>query len=135
VHRGLAIASPLVGIGAFVASPTRLIGGLAVLQILALLLVLRLRARRPRATGTVRDPSGQPVGHAIVRLFRQPFEKLAETQVTTRSGRYGFLVGPGTYAITAEKPGVGTARRDALVVKPSAKPTAIAPVLTLHPSR
>lgn len=132
VHRTFAIAVPLVGIGAFAVERTTLIGILAAVQIVSFLLAWRLRHRMPRATGMVRDAAARPISHAIVRLFTQPFNKLAETQVTTRSGRYGFLVGPGTYTITVEKPEVGHARQDDLTVRAGAKPTALAPNLTLR---
>lgn len=43
----------------------------------------------------------KPVPLAIVRVFRASDQKLLESRVTDESGRYGMLVGPGSYTIEA----------------------------------
>lgn len=47
----------------------------------------------------------KPVDGVIVRIFDKKFNKLLETQVTDRNGKYGFLVRRSVYYLTAEKSG------------------------------
>lgn len=47
----------------------------------------------------------KPLGGVVVRIFDKKFNKLLETQVTDRNGKYGFLVRRNIYYITAEKQG------------------------------
>lgn len=47
----------------------------------------------------------QPIGLAIVRVVRLRDNKVLETRVTSADGRYGILVEPGTYLVTAQGAG------------------------------
>lgn len=49
--------------------------------------------------------SRQTLGQTVVRIFDKRFNKLLETQVTDKDGRYAFFTGPNVYTVTAEKPG------------------------------
>ncbi|MBI2482590.1 carboxypeptidase regulatory-like domain-containing protein [Candidatus Uhrbacteria bacterium] len=72
---------------------------------------LARRPRLPHSWGAVRDAAKRhPIGRAIVRLFDQEFNKLLETAVTDRYGRYQFLVGKNAYYVAAEKTGYVAAR-------------------------
>lgn len=59
-----------------------------------------------------RDPWGvvynsetkEPVDLAIVRLYDRKTKKLIETRVTSKNGRYGFLVKKGKYIVRVTKP-------------------------------
>lgn len=69
----------------------------------AVLSALGLRRRR-RPWGVVYDSiSKNPVDLAIVRLFEAASEKLVETQVTDKLGRFSFLVKPGRYTVSVLK--------------------------------
>ncbi len=67
----------------------------------------------PVAVGKRRKPWGvvfdsttnQPLRRAIVRLFSKEFNKLKETQITDREGRFGFLVEQGKFFVTVERAG------------------------------
>ena len=45
------------------------------------------------------------MGNTVVRLFEPTYNKLVETVLTDRLGRYAFLVGPSEYYVTYTKPG------------------------------
>ncbi len=47
----------------------------------------------------------QPMAGVIIRIFDKKFNKLLETQVTDKNGKYGFLVRRNLYYVTAEKEG------------------------------
>lgn len=53
--------------------------------------------------------TGTPLNYAIVRIFNAEYNKLLETSVTGADGKYAFIVGPGTYTISVEKPGFTSA--------------------------
>jgi hypothetical protein len=60
--------------------------------------------RRRRAWGTVYNSlTKQPIDLAIVRLYSAEYRLLA-TRITDRTGRYSFLVQPGSYRISVSKP-------------------------------
>lgn len=65
-----------------------------------------LRRRRRRGWGIVYNSlTKQPVDLAVVRLYSKDTNKLIQTRVTDRQGRYLFVVKePGKYHITAAKP-------------------------------
>lgn len=111
-HAAVAYLGPFLALGSFGISPTIPLGVLLLVHLGTLLLFRRLaRPRRPKATGAVRDAvTRQPIPHAIVRLFETTFSKLVDVQPTTRSGRYGFLVGPAAFTLTVEKSGYAPAR-------------------------
>lgn len=69
-----------------------------------LLSLLGLRRGRKAAWGVVYDSiTKNPLDLAIVRLFDAQTQKLLDTQVTDKQGRFSFLVAKGTYSITATK--------------------------------
>ena len=62
--------------------------------------------KKPKNLRRVKDADTRsPLAGAIARIFDTQFNKLLETQVTDRSGRYGFLAGPNEYYVAVEKPG------------------------------
>lgn len=62
--------------------------------------------RKTKPWGKVVDRvSNQPIAGAVVRIFETQLNKLKETQTTDDVGRFGFLVKPGQYFITVDKPG------------------------------
>ena len=49
------------------------------------------------------EKTKHPLPNAIVRIFEPKYNKLLETAVTDRHGRYSFLVGPNEYFVTYER--------------------------------
>ncbi len=61
---------------------------------------------KPKSWGvSVDGKTKKPLSNVIVRIFDKKFNKLLETQVTDRNGKYGFFVRRNVYYITAEKMG------------------------------
>ncbi|MDO8571533.1 MAG: hypothetical protein Q7R79_02550, partial [bacterium] len=70
----------------------------------SLITALGLRRRR-KPWGVVYNAiSKTPIDLAILRLFNASNNKLLETQVTDKNGRFSFLAPPGEYSITVTKP-------------------------------
>ncbi len=79
----------------------------AVIQIGVYFLVRQLvRVRKPKGWGIVYDKTTKkPLGGVVVRIFEPKYNKLLETAVTDRKGRYSFLVGPNEYYTRYESKG------------------------------
>ncbi len=77
------------------------------LQFVVLVVTLILsRPKRLKGWATVTDGATKaPIANAVVRLFEPTYNKLLETTVTDRFGRYAFVVGPNSYYLTASAPG------------------------------
>lgn len=73
---------------------------------------------KPKSWGRIMDAKNKkPINNAIVRIFDMEYNKLLDTQITDRQGRYGFLVGgPSNYYLTVSKEGYREARTDYLSV-------------------
>lgn len=57
-------------------------------------------ASRYMSPGFVYDTkSKKPISLAVVRVFALPYNKLVESRVSDKNGRYGILAEPGTYLI------------------------------------
>lgn len=64
------------------------------------------KLRQPKQWATVRNAiTGEPIQHAVVQLFAKPYDKLVESHVTDKQGRYAFLVGQNTYYAVVHRPG------------------------------
>ncbi len=102
----IGLISVFVTLGSLVISPSYLLFGLLVGQILIYLLFRRLAMPRPpKGWGIVYDSgTRRPMSGTIVRIFDRKFNKLLETQVTDRRGNYGFFAKKNVYFITADKP-------------------------------
>lgn len=99
-------AGLVVSIGSFVISPTIVIGGLIIVH-LVFYLFFHLFTRRPlpNTVGIIRkETTGEHIGRVVVRVFDAAYNKLINTMVTDKKGRYGALVGPSVYYVTYEKP-------------------------------
>jgi cysteine-rich repeat protein len=61
--------------------------------------------RRRKKWGTVYHAlTKQPIDLAIVRLYQEQDNKLVQSRVTDKLGRYNFLMEPGSYYLTVTKP-------------------------------
>jgi prepilin-type N-terminal cleavage/methylation domain-containing protein len=102
-----AVVSLGLGIIAFALRPTVLTGLLFALQIVLYSLFKRLaEPPEPKNWGVVFDQETEkPIANAIVRIFEGKYNKLLESQVTDRIGRYHFRVGSNTYYLTVTRHG------------------------------
>lgn len=89
----------------FVFSPVWWIGLLVIFQFLLYMIVRRFSySKLPSSFGVI-TMLGQekPLPNVAVRVFDAAFNKLVETTVTDRKGRYAVLLGPSRYYATYEK--------------------------------
>jgi len=107
IRHGVAFMGIPVGMVILIITPSVPNALLLVSQVGIYLLFRRLAMPiRPKSWGIVLDAkTKKPVANAVVRIFDKKFNKLLETQVTDRNGKYGFFVKRNIYYITAEKPG------------------------------
>lgn len=97
----------------FSISPQPFIAGVLGLNVLLYLLFRRMAEKRPRSWGAVADSvARKPIHLAVARLFDTEFNKLLETAVTDRYGRYTFLVGKNVYYVTGQRTGYALAKSD-----------------------
>ncbi len=92
---------------AFVITPRLVALSPLLAHFLLYLLFKRLAlSKRPAKLSRIFDlGTRSALPYAIARIFDTQYHKLLETQVTDRSGKYGFLVGPNEYYVAVEKPG------------------------------
>jgi hypothetical protein len=61
---------------------------------------------KPKNWGMAIDgKTKKPLSRAVIRIFDKKYNKLLETQVTDKNGKYGFFVKRNVYYVTAEKAG------------------------------
>ncbi|MFO0702650.1 MAG: hypothetical protein U0514_02105 [Candidatus Andersenbacteria bacterium] len=118
VHAVLAYTGIILGALAVLVAWNWLVWALLGLHIVLFLFFNRL-AQRPwgRPWGIVSDARtrfGLPKG--VVRLIDQRFGRVLETQVTDRRGQYGFVVGPSTFRLYADRQGYQPHRGDPFTV-------------------
>lgn len=109
-HKTVAWVGPVLAMAAVAIKPTITTVVLLGLQFTFLGLFKRLaEGKQPRSWATVIDGrTNKPIVKAVVRIFDSQFNKLLDTQITDKQGRYAFLVGKGNFYLTVDKPGYGT---------------------------
>lgn len=61
---------------------------------------------KPKSWGIIYDKKDKkPLAQSVIRIFDLKFNKLLETQVADRKGRYAFLVGKNKFQVSADKNG------------------------------
>jgi prepilin-type N-terminal cleavage/methylation domain-containing protein len=120
---------------AFAVKPTAEVGGLFVLNLLLYYVFRRISYPKPPAEwGMVKDEkTGRPIAHAVIRLFSSPYNKLVETRVTDKHGRYNFLVGQNVYYLTATSRGYWKTESFPLDLRGSDTPQVISASVSLRP--
>jgi hypothetical protein len=103
----LAFSGIPFGMIILVITPSAPHGLLLLAQIGVYILFRRLAMpAKPKSWGiSVDGKTKKPLSNVVVRIFDKKFNKLLETQVTDRNGKYGFFVRRNVYYITAEKAG------------------------------
>jgi hypothetical protein len=131
----VAFSGVFVSLAIYIIMPSTMTALLVLLQLVMYFVFRRLRLpRKPKHWGIVSDVSSRkPITRAIVRIFESKFNKLLETQVTDRSGRYGFLVRKNVYYVNAEAPGYRTERTPDIDLTNSEEGV-IAGHINLHPA-
>jgi hypothetical protein len=107
IQEWLALSGPVVGVIAFTLNPNIYIGTMMVGGLFIYLFFRRFAiTATPKKWGIVREQSGKTtIEKAVVRIFVQPYNKLAEYKVTDSRGRYHMLAGNCKYYLTVTKPG------------------------------
>lgn len=108
VQQGVSGAGFGFSVVSFVVSPSWWIGALLGVHATSYLFFRRLskRERGAHQFGTIKDKStGKPIAQAVVRIFDVEYNKLLDTRVTDKDGRYVFLVGKNKYYLLIEAPG------------------------------
>jgi len=82
------------------------------------------KVRKPKGWGIVYDKNnGQPLSNTVVRIFEPKYNKLLETAITDRKGRYSFLVGPNEYYTRYEHKGYQPFEYRPIDLKDNKEPT------------
>lgn len=103
----IAILGIVLAVVSLIISPTWFVGIVLLLQI-GFYLVFRQLAipAKAKSWGKIYDAqTKKPVNNAVVRIFDKQYNKLLETQLSSKKGRYGFFAEHNTYYITVEKQG------------------------------
>ncbi len=103
----LGVGGIIVGLAAIVIDPSVKMVIFALFQVAIYVVFRRLAVPpAPKRWGIVYDTDQKrPLSKAVVRIFDKKFNKLLETQITSKDGTYGFFAAKGLYYLTAEKPG------------------------------
>ncbi|PIY93746.1 MAG: hypothetical protein COY69_00010 [Candidatus Magasanikbacteria bacterium CG_4_10_14_0_8_um_filter_32_14] len=101
----LSIIGLVFSVISFVISPVWWVGILVILQFLSYMIIRRFSySKLPSSFGVI-TMYGQEkaLANVAVRVFDATFNKLIETTVSDRKGRYAVLLGPSKYYATYEK--------------------------------
>ncbi len=111
-------AMSMIGLGvsaiSFIISPNPMIGGLLGVHILFYAMFHVIAHKKQQGSvGVIRDASNEhTLKNVAVRIFDSAYDKLIDTAVTDRKGRYAALVGPSTYYVTYDKVGYDKKKSD-----------------------
>ncbi|MBT7350593.1 hypothetical protein HN803_07485, partial [candidate division WWE3 bacterium] len=100
----------------FVISPSALISGFFFGHLLFFSISYKFAyAKLPSSFGSVKiTGSDTTIDRVIVRIFDAEYDKLVNTGITDKKGRYAVLVGPSKYYATYEKAGFKTLKSDVI---------------------
>lgn len=106
-QRVVSASSLVVATGAVIIQPTPTMFIFTGVQIVVFLLFYRLAIPpKPKNWGIAYDGhTRKPLKQAVVRIFDKKYNKLLETQLTDREGKYAFLAGKNVYYVTADHAG------------------------------
>lgn len=99
-HAIIAIGSPILGATSAVIVQKWWLVGLAIFNICTYLIFRHFKKQNePSAYGIILDAEKKPIANCVVRIFETKYNKLIASTLTDTHGRYGVLIGPGTYVI------------------------------------
>jgi hypothetical protein len=89
----------------FVITPVWWVGSLVILQFLLYLIMYHFAYHKlSDSFGIISsEDNNNPLSNVAVRVFDADFNRLIETTVSDRKGRYAMLLGPSKYYVTYEK--------------------------------
>ena len=89
-------------------------------------MLLRLAVpQKPKSWGIIYDEkTHKPLARTAARIFDQQYNKLLETQVTDKTGRYSFLVGRNKYYVSYEKDGYEKKQSETIDLQNNSEPVA-----------
>jgi 5-hydroxyisourate hydrolase-like protein (transthyretin family) len=70
-----------------------------------LLQLMGIKKKRKPWGSVFNSQTGQPIFLAMVRIYDKEYNRLLESAVTDKEGRFGFLARPGTFYIVVKKAG------------------------------
>lgn len=107
VQYGMSMVGMIASIVSFIISPSPTIGALIVVHVLFYFVFHKFSHKKlPDTWGVVTSlKGGEKLSKVVVRVFDSAYNKLINTSVTDRKGRYAVLVGPSVYYVTYEKAG------------------------------
>lgn len=126
-QHGMSIASLILAGGFLIIKPSLITGGVTAVQI-GLYFVFRRLAitRKPKSWGIVYEKGQKmPLAHTIARIFDKKFNKLLETQITDKTGKYAFLVGKNEYYVVFERPGYEKQTSDIIDLTRTPEPVSV----------
>ena len=86
-------------------------------QLLRFLTFGHISLRRKKPWGIVYDSlSRKPIRGAKVSVFESTYQKLKGKQYSDKEGRFGFVIAPGSYYVTVERPGYQTDRSQTITI-------------------
>ncbi|OGH71520.1 MAG: hypothetical protein A3G00_04900 [Candidatus Magasanikbacteria bacterium RIFCSPLOWO2_12_FULL_43_12] len=120
------ILSLLLAAGFAVWVPSALTIGLLAAQTVFYGMLLRLAVpQKPKSWGIIYDEkTHKPLARTAARIFDQQYNKLLETQVTDKTGRYSFLVGRNKYYVSYEKDGYEKKQSETIDLQNNSEPVA-----------
>ncbi len=106
-QNALSIIGLAASIFSFIISPNWYIGLLVVLHVLFYVMFYKFaHAKLPSKWGVITEKSTKKLlGKVVVRVFDSEYDKLVNTSISDRKGRYAVLVGPSRYYLNYDKPG------------------------------
>ncbi len=119
LQRLIALSGPAIALGSLLIKPLPVYGAIFGLHIILYMFFNRLSGlRQTKAFGVVYDEeTSVALPGAVLRLYALPYHKLAETKISDANGRYSFLVGPGEFYLTVERPGYLKIETDSLKIE------------------
>jgi len=107
IQSALTLLGPILAIASFIIEPRWWVALLVVMHFMIYILFKEFAiGKKSKKNGVIiNSKTNEPVNKAIVRVFDIEFNKLLDTRITDKKGRYSFLVGNKKYYITVEKPG------------------------------
>ncbi len=116
IRRNISVVGPVFSVISFAVSPGWLTAGFLLFHFSLFHLFQRLAEQHNlRNWGIVfNQESTKPINKAIVRIFSPEYDRMLETQITDRHGRYGFFAGNNNYYLTAGKNGYLSFKTDTI---------------------
>lgn len=124
----VALTGPLLGLASYIIKPSWPVGLLFLLGIAVYLFFRRFATvPAPKNWGIVKETEKiEPIPGAVLRIFALPYDKMLDSRVTDKRGRYNFQVGNSQFYLTVTKDGYEKKKTELLDFTKSSEPEIIA---------